>query len=203
MRHVLKAKVFALVADMSRYEESFLQLTTVLDEIFMYIHQRFTSSMEFGEEVKSIQLIVKDLGQDTSKSSKHNAPVVISCIATSAHRTWTLFDKAIHILANKYDMVNDPDIAQEFLKALCDHLSKHLADRRSLSVPANMLLSNAFVVSAATHYGIKERVSHVSYLIENTELTTMMLLDTVDTEEDKHIPIREVTESEIPFLVEE
>lgn len=59
LRHVLKAKVFAFVADLSRYEQSFGELTNVIDEIFLYIHQRFVGSTEFGDTIENIQLKVR------------------------------------------------------------------------------------------------------------------------------------------------
>lgn len=194
LRHVLKAKVFAFVADLSRYEQSFGELTNVIDEIFLYIHQRFVGSTEFGDTIEKVELVVN---QGFGKN------IIISCIATSADRTWTLFDKAVHLLVNKYDMVNDLEIAQELVKALSAHLSKHLSDRRSLSVPAASLIQNSFIVSAATHFGLEDWIQKISYLIASTELKTMTLLDRVDVDTVSHIKITDVTEQEVPFLLDE
>lgn len=66
-----------------------------------------------------------------------------------------------------------------------------------------MLFANAFVVSAATHQWIQERVQDVSYLIQSTPLQTMMLLDTVDTQVAEHPFITEITQTEMPLLVEQ
>ena len=56
MRHILKARIFALVVDIDSYEAGFEKLTTVFDEIIMYIQQRFVGSTEFGEAITSIEL---------------------------------------------------------------------------------------------------------------------------------------------------
>ena len=194
LRHVLKAKVFALVADMSRYEQSFNELTTVIDEIFMYIHQRFLWSKEFGEEIQKVELTVSE--------SQHQT-LIISCRVTAGQHTWILFDKAIHILVNKYDMVNDMEIAQEFVQSLCMFLQKHLADRRWLSLDTWLLVSNSFIVTAATHMGIHEWINKVSYLLSSISLTTMTLFDTVDLDFQFHTKVKDITEQDLPYLLDE
>lgn len=202
LRHVLKSKVFALVADMSRYEQSFWELTTVIDEILLYIRQRFVGSTEFGDTIEHIELVVNN--EMTSLAVGHDHQyIVFSCLATSANRTWKIFDKAIQILANKYDMVSDEEISQEFIKALCAHLQHHLDDRRWLQRDVADILANSFVVSAATHYGIHSWISTVSTLVHTLPLKTMTLLDTVAVEEDDHRKVIDRTSQEIDFLAEE
>lgn len=41
LRHILKSRIFALVVDMDSYELGFEKLSSVFDEIILYIHQRF------------------------------------------------------------------------------------------------------------------------------------------------------------------
>ncbi|MBP7885112.1 hypothetical protein KAZ93_03025 [Patescibacteria group bacterium] len=50
--------------------------------------------------------------------------------AQSVHRTRVLFEKLLVIVANKYDMVNDLDIATEYLKVLVGHCGRYLQDIR-------------------------------------------------------------------------
>ncbi|MBP7885113.1 hypothetical protein KAZ93_03030 [Patescibacteria group bacterium] len=42
------------MSDMSRYEASFDELTTVIGEILTYIRQRFVGSHEYGDEILSL-----------------------------------------------------------------------------------------------------------------------------------------------------
>lgn len=121
LRHILKARIFALVVDIDSYEAGFEKLTTVFDEIVMYIQQRFVGSTEFGEAITSI---------DLSLQREEDGYLILHCIAHRGDESDILFQKAIHIIANKYDMVNDPEIAQEFTQELTDHLSQHFKSQR-------------------------------------------------------------------------
>gem|GEM_PF-5249893 len=101
----------------------------MIDEILLYIRQRFVGSTEFGDIIEHIELVVNN--EMTSLAVGHDHQyIVFSCLATSGNRTWKIFDKAIQILANKYDIVGDEEISQEFMNALCTHLQHHLEDRR-------------------------------------------------------------------------
>ena len=121
MRHILKARIFALVVDIDSYEAGFEKLTTVFDEIIMYIQQRFVGSTEFGEAITSIELHLQTEGDGS---------LLLHCIAHRGELSDVLFQKAIHIVANKYDMVNDLEIAQEFTHELARHLSRHFKYQR-------------------------------------------------------------------------
>jgi hypothetical protein len=106
---------------MDSYEASFNKLTTVFDEIILYIHQRFVGSTEFGEPIETVTLELK--GED--------GYIILECIVQIDGRTELLFQKAIQIVANKYDMVNDLEISQEFVQALAHHIKTNSQYRRS------------------------------------------------------------------------
>lgn len=192
LRHILKARIFALVVDMDSYEASFEKLTTVFDEIILYIHQRFVGSTEFGEAIESVNLELK----------VEDGYIILECIVEIGGTTELLFQKAIHIVANKYDMVNDPEIAKEFTSALASHISNHFQSKRGRSVSAKDLLKNTFVVSAATHEGIEIWTNALAHMIKNREIKHIFLFDTVATETIAHERITDVTENELDKLIE-
>ncbi len=194
LRHILKAKIFALVSDISRYETSFGELTTVIGEILTYIRQRFVGSHEYGDEILSLDY------------SMHLTPqwsVMLRVIAQSVHRTRVLFEKLLVIVANKYDMVNDPEIAQEYLKALVAHCVRYLHDTRWLSMSETNLLASSSIISAATHHGIDERCTAMGRMIHDNEVSHMALFDTVDQDKVFHTKISDVTETMRPWLIEQ
>ena len=194
LRHILKARIFALVVDIDSYEAGFEKLTTVFDEIIMYIQQRFIGSTEFGEAITSIELHLQ---------TEDDGSLLLHCIAHRGELSDVLFQKAIHIVANKYDMVNDLEIAQEFTHELARHLSRHFKAQRWWSVSEQELLAHTFIVSAATHYGIKERTSALATLIERRDIAYRYLFDTVVTQEIVHTFLTDSTESDLPMLLEE
>lgn len=192
LRHILKARIFALVVDMDSYEASFEKLTTVFDEIILYIHQRFIWSTEFGEPIETVTLELK----------QEDGYIILECIVTLGEKTEVLFQKAIHIIANKYDMVNDPEIAKEFTTALTNHIQSHFQTKRWWSVSAEDLLKNTFVVSAATHEWIITWVNALAHMIKNREIKHIFLFDTVATETITHERIKDVTDQELDILME-
>lgn len=109
------------MVDIDSYEAGFEKLTTVFDEIIMYIQQRFVGSTEFGEVISAIEL---------SLQMEDDGALILHCTAQRGSVSDVLFQKAIHIIANKYDMVNDLEIAQEFIQELTQYLSSHFKTQR-------------------------------------------------------------------------
>lgn len=177
---------------MDSYEASFDKLTTVFDEIILYIHQRFVGSTEFGEPIETVTLELK--GED--------GYIILECIVQIDGKTELLFQKAIQIVANKYDMVNDKDISTEFVEALANHIQSHFQTKRGRSVSTADLLKNTFVVSAATHEGISLWTQALARMIKDREIKHIFLFDTVATETITHERITDVTENELDKLIE-
>lgn len=194
LRHILKARIFALVVDIDSYEAGFEKLTTVFDEIIMYIQQRFVGSTEFGDAISSIEM---------SLQTEEDGFLILHCIAHMGTVSDVLFQKAIHIVANKYDMVNDLEIAQEFIQELTGYLSQHFQSKRWRTVGQEELLAHTFIVSAATHYGIKDWTAALATLIKHREIKYTYLFDTVTTHKITHEFISDVTESDLDNLLEE
>lgn len=179
---------------MDSYEAGFSKLTTVFDEIVSYIQQRFVGSTEFGDEITQVSM---DLQVD------ENDTILLHCAVDLGGRCEVLFEKAIHILANKYDMVNDEDIAQEFIQSLASHLHTHFQTQRGWTVSTDILLKNSFIVSAATHRGIQEWTKELAQLIDKRALRYTYLFDTVKADTVRHEFITDVTDQEIGMLLEE
>jgi hypothetical protein len=177
---------------MDSYEASFNKLTTVFDEIILYIHQRFVGSTEFGDPIETVKLDLRE----------EDGYIILECIVTLGGRTELLFQKVIQIAANKYDMVNDEDIANEFVQALAIHIKTHFQSKRGRPVSIENLLANTFVVSAATHEGIGLRTQALARMIKNREIKHIFLFDTVFTEVVVHERIKDVTENELNKLIE-
>ncbi len=193
LRHILKARIFALIVDMDSYEAGFEKLTIVFDEIISYIRQRFVGSHDFGKEITEVIL-------DLTSRDRH---LILSCTVMMDGQEELLFEKAIHILANKYDMINDPEVAQELMRALIAHLHTHFVSVYWRTVSTDILHANSFIVSAATHHGIDEWTSALARLIESDTVEYVHLFDRVQVEEIKHDLITDVTERDLPMLLAE
>lgn len=193
LRHILKARIFALVVDMDSYEAGFSKLTTVFDEIIAYIQQRFVGSKDFGPEITQTKL-------DLTAVDGH---IILTCSVTMDDQEEILFQKAIHIVANKYDMVNDLEIAQEFMQTITTYLSSHFQEKYWRSVSQKDLLDNSFVVSAATHHGIEHWISELAQVIKSQSIKNIHLFDTVQIQEIKHQRVTDITDSDFQYLMDE
>ena len=182
------------MVDIDSYELGFDKLTTVFDEIIIYIRQRFVGSTEFGEEIDDITL---------SLETEEDGYLILHCLAQRGEKSEVLFQKAIHIIANKYDMVNDLEIAQEFTKSLATHIQHHFKTKWGRDISQKDLLHNTFIVSAATHYGIPEWTKTLANMITQREIKYTYLFDTVITHTEHHKFITDVTEHELDTLIQE
>lgn len=106
LRHVLKAKIFCLITDCSRYESGIQELIDVFEEIIDYIDQKFDNP-----EIK----ITK---QD-------------DIITLLAYRDEELIlEKRILLMINKFDLINDQDIIKEETTLLWDKLLEFLKTKK-------------------------------------------------------------------------
>ena len=100
-------------------------------------------------------------------------------------------------------MVNDLEIAQEFIKALADHIREHFKTKWGRDISQKDLLHNTFIVSAATHYGIANWTKTLANMITDREIKYTYLFDTVVVHTEHRKFITDVTDQEIEYLIEE
>lgn len=141
LRHVLKARVFAIVLDISRYDGGILEVNNLLTEIFSYVEQKFS-------------VHPKDMW------IKKDWPYILFY----AEKDWEiLLEKRILFVLNKYDLINDEEIVWEYKDQLFDDILKFLlslpksraGNSRILNkITKTVLTDNSVIVSAITRYGI-------------------------------------------------
>jgi GTPase SAR1 family protein len=109
---------------------------------------------------------------------------------------------------NKYDLVNDEEIVEEYKKEFLKNLNKFLKESLNFEISEKLLNNNCFTVSAATHTGIDNWVKHLVELLKKTkEYDTVF--DKFDLQEaDKYKKydvemIVDITEKEKENLLEE
>jgi GTPase involved in cell partitioning and DNA repair len=105
LRHVLKAKIFCIVCDGSRYNAGIQEVIDLFQEIMEYIDQKFDNP--------DIDIIKKD--------------DMITLIATKEGEI--ILEKRIIFLINKYDLINDPEILGEERKIMEEQLQVFFKQR--------------------------------------------------------------------------
>lgn len=133
LRHVLKARVFAIVVDIARYDNWILEVNDLLSEIFSYVEQKFVVSPR--------DMCIKKDGKYLLFYAEKDGEI--------------LLEKRIMFVINKYDLIWDLEILGEYQSQLFDDILKFLRSKKSLwKITKATLKDNSVTVSAVTRYGL-------------------------------------------------
>ncbi len=192
LRHILKARIFALVVDMDSYELGFEKLTIVFDEIVDYIKTRFIGSADFGDVIEKLELTI----------STYHQGVYLTALVERWGEQELLFEKKIQIVMNKVDMIDDEDIVHELKSSLSQYLCNYFKSTYDWKVDETILLENTFVVSAVTHQGIDQRMNALAASIDTDIVQTPYLFDTVVIDKKPMgVFATDITKTELPELI--
>lgn len=182
LRHVLKAKIFCIVCDGSRYDSGIQEVIDLFQEIMDYVDQKFDNP--------DIEIIEKD-GMITLLAS-HDDEIIL--------------EKRIIFLINKYDLINDPEIIWEERRIMEEQLNIFREQRATGDgVTKDLLNKYILEVSAATRHGIKEWLNHLIPMLKNTKDEEVYHIpEYIKPEEKKEeMMIRNISEEEKSALIEQ
>jgi len=160
LRHILKAKIFCLVMDLYQYdkgiEEGIALIRELLDFIKNKLHKERAIEFNFHKEWPYIVL-------DVSEKKE------------------ILFQKQISFVFNKFDLIQDEELMQEYIDDFWSQLQKFSFEWEKLfnHLEEKQIQKNIFVISAATHKHLEElakfRADHLEHwkLIEYVPQKTM------------------------------
>ncbi len=182
LRHVLKAKIFCIVCDWSRYDAGIQEVIDLFQEIMEYIDQKFDNP--------DIDIIKKD--------------DMITLVATKEGEI--ILEKRIIFLINKYDLINDPEILWEERKIMEEQLQVFFK-QRSIGEHVNKTLLNKYIleVSAATRFGIESRLDMLIPMLKNTKDEEVYHIPETKIEEKtkEETMIRNISAEEKQKLIDE
>ncbi len=182
LRHVLKAKIFCLVNDCSRYESGIQEIIDIFDEIISYIDEKFDNpDISIEENNWMITLFAK---QDDE----------------------IILEKRIIFAINKYDLINDEEIINEEMHLLHKNILEYFKKNKlAKKITTKLLEKYTYFVSAATHHGIQDWVNNMIPMLKNTKDEEVYHIpehiQKENNEEETHIANISVQEKE--HLIEE
>jgi GTPase Era involved in 16S rRNA processing len=184
LRHILKARVFAMIMDMSRYDAGIQETISLFDEIISYLKEKFLHNMTdydfvFQQEGDLISFMVYGEGE-------------------------ILLSKRVVFVLNKYDLINDTELVEEYLKQVVERLTIYLTDRGFHQLSEALIRKNIFITSAGTYYGIGEWIRALAEILKKTPLLplTPVRSSYVLFKSDEEEMLTDVTETEKSFLIE-
>jgi hypothetical protein len=110
----MKARVLCFMLDMSRYEAGIADFGILFDELITYLHKSLLETKDFGNisDVR-ITLIMKD-GK------------LQMLIEANTSGSWdNIITKDIVFICNKSDVLQDPDVIQEYVNTAFDHIATY------------------------------------------------------------------------------
>ncbi|MDD3262642.1 MAG: GTPase ObgE [Candidatus Absconditabacteria bacterium] len=182
LRHVLKAKIFCLISDCSRYESGIQEIVDIFDEIITYIDEKFDNPKITIEESNGMITLF----------AKQDEEIIL--------------EKRIIFAINKYDLINDEDIMNEEMNLLhqkmLEYFKKHKLGKK---ITQKLLEKYTYFLSAATHHGIQERINNMIPMLKNTKDEEVYHIpEHIKKEEiDEKIHIANISEQEKEHLIEE
>ncbi|HKL44016.1 MAG TPA: GTPase ObgE [Candidatus Absconditabacterales bacterium] len=181
LRHILKARAFCFVADLSRFDEGINEIPELFGEIITYIKEKIDKNVKIlmFEEKNYIFLHVKK-GDEL------------------------IMDKKITFAMNKQDLINDEEIVGEYKKQFLKNLNKFLKKELNLELNKKTYEKNCFILSAATHFGLDNWKKYLMSLLKNTQAKEIEIIKDEDQEfkEWEVKMITDITQKEKENLIE-
>jgi len=182
LRHILKARVFCFVADLWRFDKWLDEIRDLFEEIVAYIHKKVWDDLNVSVYEENWQLII---------SAKQWDEVVLH--------------KKIIFAMNKYDLINDEEIAEEYKKQFLKHINKYFTKKLDFELTKKLLDKNTFIVSAATHVWLENRTKYLVEMLKKTEDLDDSF-DKIEVQEHKTYEnklVTDITKEEKPKLLED
>lgn len=188
LRHVLKSRVFAMVMDMSRYDQWIQETNWLFDEIRIYIEDKFLQDVD-------------------SSDYKFTFEKQWDWINFNVYVDDELFmTKRVVFVLNKYDLINDEELLEEYKKQLVQIFSEYLKQHKYKSLPEELIRNNIFVTSAWTYQWIGEWTRALAEMLKKlpqAEIPEVESRTVLDFDEDEWEMITDITDEEKDFLVDE
>ncbi len=186
LRHILKARIFCLIGDISRYDKWITEIPELLDEICTYTRTKFSKNpnaveIQIREDKGMITLFIYEEGK-------------------------LVIEKRMMFLINKYDLVNDPEILKEYKTQLWKQILDFFKKEKIWTKITKKLIDEyTFTISAATHFGIDDRLKKVVDVLKKTDVQEVYHVENIPHEQIKHMSeyIKNISEQEKEFLVSE
>lgn len=198
LRHIMKARVWAFMLDLSRYEAGMEEFETLANEILHYMRTTLKDTKDYW----NIEDIVFDFNV-----SNNNVQLFINIL-----KNWKkelILTKDILFIYNKSDAINDEEIIQELINNSFNIIKKYIFDNFNFELDKNTFENNIHITSTYARAGITELLHD---LVENHHVWSMQeILSTaaVDIQQldipfggREAIEIRETTAEDIPILIE-
>ena len=162
LRHVLKARIFAMVMDMSRYDEGIQETIDLFNEIKLYIKEKF----------------LQDIDDFQFTFTQEDEYLVFNVIVEKE----VFMSKKIVFVLNKFDLINDEELVTEYKNLLFEKLNQYLKKDKNLKLSQALLEKNIFITSAWTYFWIGEFTRGMATILKKTKAIELPEIERISSE---------------------
>ncbi len=176
LRHILKSRVLCFMVDMSKYENWFKDFNMCRNEWCEYLLKKFPwSTISIKEKDNNICMELNDVAWEV------------------------LLEKIITRVANKSDVLQDDELAEDFMWVLAKYLQKWLDSEYWL--PKDLVNKNVFWLSTVSRNGIDKRLDKIIGIVNNISISnTSHLEPSFSLIQDPEPKVTDITTKELEFL---
>jgi hypothetical protein len=172
--------------------------TKLLSEIQQFITAKYMNQSDREQELDRISYEIKIVDEHI------HLLVRAHFVGEQSDEKHLLLDKMLLRVLNKYDLVGDDEIIEEYKRMMYQHVITYFEKSFGVSLTHTLLNKNTFVVSGATHHGTDAWISKISERLQSHEFVNEFHLDLIESEEVTTTnTIIDITEDKLPQLIEE
>jgi Obg family GTPase CgtA len=192
LRHILKAHVLAVVLDINRFDTGIREFGQTMDELMMYIQERYNQTPEFGIPITNIKIsiVIDQL-------------IRLHIVIDTPQGPQLLLEKIIHIIVNKIDLVTDTEIVTEYQHQLLDYVTAYLQHYSTHHVDPLSVVPHIHTVTTMLPWWCDVLTKIWSDIIWDQHTTQHQYIDRIIWTYHPDIPIQihEITDQELPILI--
>lgn len=189
LRHILKARIFCLMVDGTRYDAGMQEVTTLLQEIDTYARSRLVASLQ---ELLGTEDIQSRIAADPSSKLLYRDFFSMQDGTEVIHMR-----KHLVFVLNKIDMIQDQEICNE----LTDQLYTVIQSNHDIS--SDILSKNTFLMSTATRAWVDEWLTHLVRSMDSLVGVDVPTSIVLEKEKNPTYYARNVTKTESDVLLDE
>ncbi len=199
LRHIMKARVLWFMLDMGRYERGIGEFGVLFDELLQYLRSSLMQTRDYG--------VISDISMDID--IQHNRWQLVVHAQTDTGEK-DIFRKDIMVICNKVDMIDDADIAQEYVDAVYTHIAEYFGKTFDIKLARHDFAP--FILSTYSRQGVQEWLDDIVHYYMATEVAAtatkdlapldLEIIEPAKREKDS-VEIYENTAADMPLLIEE
>lgn len=202
LRHVLKARIWCFVLDISRYENWLDEFIEIFSELVSYVKTRFIGSTEYWPKVENIEISL-------SKNSSNE--IIFEVFTKFGKEKVLLLRKMVSFVLNKYDVLDDKDLLKEFVDIFIAKILKWLEKifKKKLKtvkfslwkLTLKSLNTNIDILSCFSRFWVQQFIEKLVTKMQSFDSIDILWFEKMLVAKEQDSYVKDITEKEKRTLI--